>query len=286
MRCSIRGCSSMAETLARLLRSPAGIIGTAALILMLLIVVFGPWLAPYDPTTFHVTRRLQGPSPDFWLGTDQFGRDLLSRILVGGRSAVLFGVGATALALIAGGLFGMVSGYVGGRFDALMMRILDVVLSIPALLFTLLIITVMGSGTLNTMLAVAISFAPGFARLARASTVSLRQSDFVAAAIARGENHGYILFREILPNLVPPLIVEGSIRVSLAIMIGATLSYLGLGAQAPASDWGLLVAEARDYLFRYAGLLVFPALAIGISALGFNLFGDALRDALNPELSE
>lgn len=276
----------MAETLARLLRSPAGIIGTAALILMLLIVVFGPWLAPYDPTTFHVTRRLQGPSPDFWLGTDQFGRDLLSRILVGGRSAVLFGVGATALALIAGGLFGMVSGYVGGRFDALMMRILDVVLSIPALLFTLLIITVMGSGTLNTMLAVAISFAPGFARLARASTVSLRQSDFVAAAIARGENHGYILFREILPNLVPPLIVEGSIRVSLAIMIGATLSYLGLGAQAPASDWGLLVAEARDYLFRYAGLLVFPALAIGISALGFNLFGDALRDALNPELSE
>jgi peptide/nickel transport system permease protein len=253
---------------------------------MLLVVAFGPLIAPYDPTAFHVTRRLQGPSAEFWLGTDQFGRDLLSRILVGGRPAVLFGLGATALALAAGALFGMVSGYVGGRLDALLMRLLDVVLSIPALLFTLLILTVLGSGTLNAMLAVAISFAPGFARLARAAAVSLRQRDFVAAAIARGESHGFVLFREILPNLVPPLIVEGSIRVSLAIMIGATLSYLGLGAQAPASDWGLLIAEARDYLFRYAGLLVFPALAIGISALGFNLFGDALRDALNPELAE
>lgn len=276
----------MGETLIRALRSPAGLIGSLALLLMLVIVVFGPILAPYDPTTFHVTRRLQGPSPEFWLGTDQFGRDLLSRILVGGRSAVLFGVGSTALAIVIGALYGMLSGYVGGRVDTLLMRILDVLMSIPALLFTLLIVTVLGSGTTNAMLAVALSFAPGFARLARASALSLRQSDFVAAAIARGEGSGYILFREMLPNLVPPLIVEGSIRISLAIMLGATLSYLGLGAQAPASDWGLLVAEARDYLFRYVGLLVFPALAIGISALGFNLFGDALRDALNPELSE
>lgn len=180
----------------------------------------------------------------------------------------------------------MFSGYLGGAVDSVLMRILDVLLAVPALLFTLLIVTVLGSGTANAMLAVALSFAPGFARLARASALSVRQSDFVAAAIARGESHGYILFGEMLPNLVPPLIVEGSIRVSLAIMIGATLSYLGLGAQAPASDWGLLVAEARDYLFRYVGLLVFPALAIGISALGFNLFGDALRDALNPELSQ
>ncbi len=276
----------MAETLVRVLRSPAGLIGSMALLLMLVIVVFGPVLAPYDPTTFHVTRRLQGPSPEFWLGTDQFGRDLLSRILVGGRSAVLFGVGSTALAILIGSLCGMFSGYLGGAVDSVLMRILDVLLAVPALLFTLLIVTVLGSGTANAMLAVALSFAPGFARLARASALSVRQSDFVAAAIARGESHGYILFGEMLPNLVPPLIVEGSIRVSLAIMIGATLSYLGLGAQAPASDWGLLVAEARDYLFRYVGLLVFPALAIGISALGFNLFGDALRDALNPELSQ
>ena len=276
----------MAETLVRVLRSPAGLIGSMALLLMLVIVVFGPVLAPYDPTTFHVTRRLQGPSPEFWLGTDQFGRDLLSRILVGGRSAVLFGVGSTALAILIGSLYGMFSGYLGGAVDSVLMRILDVLLAVPALLFTLLIVTVLGSGTANAMLAVALSFAPGFARLARASALSVRQSDFVAAAIARGESHGYILFGEMLPNLVPPLIVEGSIRVSLAIMIGATLSYLGLGAQAPASDWGLLVAEARDYLFRYVGLLVFPALAIGISALGFNLFGDALRDALNPELSQ
>jgi peptide/nickel transport system permease protein len=276
----------MREVAARLLRSPAGVIGTAALLLMLIVVVAGPLLAPYDPEAFHVTRRLQGPSAAFWLGTDQFGRDLLSRILAGGRPAVLFGLGSTALAIALGAVYGMLSGYAGGRVDMLLMGVLDVLLSIPALLLTLLIVTVLGSGTGNAMLAVALSFAPGFARLARGSALSLRQSDFVGAAIARGEGAGYIIFGEMLPNLVPALIVEGSIRVSLAIMIGATLSYLGLGAQAPASDWGLLVAEARDYLFRYAGLLVFPALAIGISALGFNLFGDALRDALNPELAE
>lgn len=276
----------MVDTLRQVLRSPAGLIGSIALLLMLIIVVFGPLIAPYDPEAFHVIRRLQGPSWDFWLGTDQFGRDLLSRILSGGRSAILFGVGSTALAIVVGAVFGIVSGYAGGGIDTLLMRFLDVVMAIPALLFTLLIVAVLGSGTTNAMLAVALSFAPGFARLTRASALSLRQSDFVGAAIARGEGAGYILYREMLPNLVPPLIVEGSIRVSLAIMIGATLSYLGLGAQAPASDWGLLVAEARNYLFRYTGLLVFPALAIGISALGFNLFGDALRDALNPELAE
>ena len=281
-----RACSSMGKIVSRLLRNPAGLIGTTALMLMLVVVAFGPLLAPYDPQAFHVTRRLQGPSLEFWLGTDQFGRDLLSRILHGGRPAVLFGLGATAVAILVGAFYGMISGYFGGKLDALLMRLLDVLLAIPALLFTLLIVSVLGAGMLNAMLAVAISFAPGFARLARASALSLRQSDFVAAAVARGEGGGYILFREMLPNLVPPLIVEGSIRVSLAIMIGATLSYLGLGAQAPASDWGLLVAEARDYLFRYTGLLVFPALAIGISALGFNLLGDALRDALDPSLRD
>ena len=276
----------MPELAARLLRTPAGLIGITLLLAMLLVVVLGPLLAPYDPEAFHVTRRLQGPSAAFWLGTDQFGRDLLSRILVGGRPAVLFGLGSTALAIVLGAIYGMLSGYAGGTADMILMRILDIFFSIPALLLTLLIVTIMGSGTGNAMLAVALSFAPGFARLARGSALSLRQTEFVNAAIARGEGPGYIVFREMLPNLMPALIVEGSIRVSLAIMIGATLSYLGLGAQAPASDWGLLVAEARDYLFRYAGLLIFPALAIGISALGFNLFGDALRDALNPELAQ
>jgi peptide/nickel transport system permease protein len=270
----------------RLLRNPAGLAGTVILALLALVILLGPLVAPYDPTTFHVTRRLEGPSLDFLLGTDQFGRDLFSRVLTGARPAVLFGVGATALAVLAGGLVGMVSGYAGGLTDEAIMRALDVVLAVPALLFTLLILTLLGSGTVNAMLAVAISFAPGFARLARASTLSIRERDFVAAATARGEGHGYILFREILPNLAPPIVVEASIRIAQALMIGATLSYLGLGAQAPASDWGLLVAEARDYLFRNAWLLAFPALAIGISALGFNLMGDGLRDLLNPELDQ
>lgn len=276
----------MAEPFARLLRNPAGLVGAGIMALLALVVVAGPLLAPYDPTAFHLTRRLEGPSLDFLLGTDQFGRDLLSRIVSGARPAVLFGVGATALAVVAGGLAGMASGYVGGLADEAAMRVLDVVLAVPGLLFALLIVTVLGSGSGNAMLAVAISFLPGFARLARASTLSIRQRDFVAAAIARGEAHGYILLREILPNLLPPIVVEASVRIAQALMIGATLSYLGLGAQAPDSDWGLLVAEARDYLFRNGWLLAFPALAIGVSALGFNLLGDGLRDLLNPELDQ
>ncbi|MCC6304630.1 MAG: ABC transporter permease [Rhodobacteraceae bacterium] len=274
----------MAEGWSRLARNPAGLTGAVILSFLLLVIVAGPALAPYDPTTFHLTRRLEGPSLDFLLGTDQFGRDLLSRILTGARPAVLFGVGATALAVLGGGVAGMASGYVGGLIDEVAMRALDVVLAVPGLLFALLIVTVLGSGSANAMLAVAVSFLPGFARLARAGTLSIRERDFVAAAIARGEAHGYILRREILPNLMPPIVVEASVRVAHALMIGATLSYLGLGAQAPDSDWGLLVAEARDYLFRNGWLLACPALAIGISALGFNLLGDGLRDLLNPEL--
>jgi len=274
----------MREILRKLARNPVGLAGAVILSVLALVILFGPLLAPYDPTGFHVTRRLEGPSLDFLLGTDQFGRDLLSRILTGARPAILFGIGATGLAVLAGGSVGVLSGYAGGLVDEAIMRALDVVLAVPALLFTLLILTLLGSGIVNAMLAVAISFAPGFARLTRASTLSIRERDFVAAAIARGEQHAYILCREILPNLLPPVVVEASIRIAQALMIGATLSYLGLGAQAPASDWGLLVAEARDYLFRNGWLLAFPALAIGISALGFNLLGDGLRDLLNPEL--
>ncbi|NQW10332.1 MAG: ABC transporter permease [Alphaproteobacteria bacterium] len=268
----------------RLLINPLGLPGTILLLIALVLVVLGPELAPYDPLKFHPRDRLQGPSLTYWFGTDQFGRDVFSRMLVGARSTILFGLVATALSTIAGSIIGILSGYIGGRTDELVMRAMDSIMAIPNLLLALLIVTVLGPNVTNAVIAVAISFSPSMARISRSVTLSVRTRDFVNAAFARGEGPTYIVFREILPNVVAPIIVEASIRVAFAIMIGATLSFLGLGAQAPASDWGLLVAEARTFMFRNPWLVVFPSLGIGLVAIGFNLFGDGLRDVVNPQV--
>jgi peptide/nickel transport system permease protein len=249
-------------------------------------VLFGPALAPHSPESFNATRRLEGPSASFWLGTDQYGRDILSRILTGARATVLFGVGATVLSAALGLMFGLISGFVGGHVDDFIMRSMDALMAIPTLLKALLIVTVLGGNAVNAMIAVGIAFTPGMARIARSTTLTVRTSDYVNAAIARDEGNLYIMAREILPNVLAPVIVEASIRIAFAIMIGATLSYLGLGAQPPASEWGLMVAEARSYMFRNPWMVAAPGLAIAIVSLGFNLLGDGLRDVLNPRLAE
>ena len=270
--------------LERLLTNPLGLAGTVVLLVAAAQVVLGPALAPYDPLECHPRNRLEGPSLAFWFGTDQFGRDVFSRVMVGARSTILFGVVATLLSTAAGSLVGIVSGYVGGRLDDVIMRATDSFMAIPNLLLAMLIITVLGPSTTNAVLAVAVSFTPSMARIARSVTLSVRTRDFVHAAVARGERAAYIVLREILPNVVAPVVIESSIRIAFAIMIGATLSFLGLGAQPPASDWGLMVSEARSFMFRNPWLVVWPSLAIGSVAIGFNLFGDGLRDALNPRV--
>jgi peptide/nickel transport system permease protein len=261
-----------------------GITGGLILLLTLILVAFGPQLAPYDPETFHSGHRLEGPSLSFPLGTDNFGRDLLSRVLHGARPTVLFGVLATALGIGLGTLVGVMSGYIGGLLDDAIMRLMDGLMSIPNLLLALLVITALGSSSTNAALAVGIAFMPGMARITRSTTLAIRTQDYVKAAIARGEGTGYIVTREVLPNVFAPTIIEGTIRVAFAIMLGASLSFLGLGAQPPSSEWGLMVAEGRNYLFRNPWIIVGPGLAIGLVSIGFNLFGDSLRDALNPEL--
>jgi peptide/nickel transport system permease protein len=265
-----------------LLRHPTGVFGGALLVVITATVVAGSWLAPYDPQAFHTIARLQGPSSHFWLGTDQFGRDLLSRVLQGARATILFGVGATLGGVVAGSLIGVTAGVIGGWIDNLIMRLLDGMLAVPDLLLTLLIVTVLGSGGMNAMLAVAVAFTPGLARISRSAVLSVRTREFVQAAIARGEGRGYIIAREVLPNAVGPLIIEATIRVSFAIMIGATLGFLGLGAQPPSTEWGLMIAEARQYMFRNPWCVAAPGIAIAVAALGFNLTGDALRDLLDP----
>lgn len=259
--------------------------GLALLTLVLGAAVLGPFLAPYDPQAFDPLNRLQGPSALHWLGTDQFGRDLLSRLLNGAPSTVFFGLGATLLGVGAGSIIGVIAGTAGGWIDSVIMRILDGLLAVPELLFTLLIVTFLGGGMGQAMLAVAVAFTPGMARIARSSVLSIRTREYVLAAVARGEPSHYIVLREVLPNAAGPIIVESTIRVAFAIMIGATLGFLGLGAQPPSTEWGLMVAEARQFMFRNAWTVAVPGVAIAMAAMGFNLFGDALRDSLDPRRS-
>ena len=259
--------------------------GFGFLVVVLGAAFFGPFLAPYDPQVFHPIARLEGPSAAHWLGTDQFGRDLLSRLLNGAPSTVFFGIGATLLGVGAGSLIGVIAGTAGGWIDSVIMRILDGLLAVPELLFTLLIVTFLGGGMGQAMLAVAIAFTPGMARIARSSVLSIRTREYVLAAVARGEPSHYIVLHEVLPNAIGPIIVESTIRVAFAIMIGATLGFLGLGAQPPSTEWGLMVAEARQFMFRNAWTVAVPGVAIAMAAMGFNLFGDALRDRFDPRRS-
>jgi peptide/nickel transport system permease protein len=275
----------MPDALRRLVAHPSGVAGAALLVIALVLVIAGPLLAPFDPETFHPRRRFEGPSLEFLLGTDQFGRDVFSRLVIGARATILFGLAATGLALLIGTAIGIVSGYGGGLVDDAVMRVMDALLAIPSLLFALLIVTVLGGSTVNAVLAVAIAGTPGMARIARSVTLAVKRRDYVAAAIARGEGHGFVMLREMLPNVAASVIVEASIRVAFAMMVGATLSFLGLGAQPPASDWGLMISEARPHMHRNPWLVIAPGAGIAMVAIGFNLFGDALRDALNPRVA-
>lgn len=211
---------------------------------------------------------------------------MFSRILVGARSTVLLALLATVIGTLLGAVLGVLSGYLGGWIDETIMRLTDAVMAIPSLLFALMILAVLGSSAINAVVAIGIAFAPGMARIARSVTLQVRELDYVAAAQARGEKLGWIVLAEILPNIIAPVIVEGTIRVAFAIMTLATLSFLGLGAQPPSPEWGLMIAEARDHLFRSPWPVIAPGAAIALVAIGFNLLGDGLRDALNPKTAE
>jgi len=262
--------------------APNAVIAILLLALIATVAIAGPWVAPYDPQAFFPMVRLQGPSAAHWLGTDEYGRDLLSRILNGAPETVLFGLFATVFGVGIGALIGVTAGVLGGWADNAIMRVLDGLLAVPDLLFTLLIVTVLGAGMGHAMLAVAIVFAPGMARIARSSVLSVRTRDYVRAAVARGESGAYVVMREVLPNALSPIIVESTIRVSFAIMIGATLGFLGLGAQPPSTEWGLMVSQGRQYMFSNPWCVAVPGISIALAALGFNLAGDALRDSLDP----
>jgi peptide/nickel transport system permease protein len=261
------------------------LVGLALLVPVVVAAILGEAVAPYDPTETHVAQRYAGPGGQFILGTDHLGRDLLSRVILGGRTSLLLGFGATALGLTLGVPIGLLAGYVKGRTDEVLMRVMDIIISVPTLLLGLLILVALPSNIVNVILAIGVVYAPRIARVTRSATLSVSEQEYVLAARARGESNSYILFREILPNVTGPVVVEGSVRVGYAIMIGTALSFLGLGSGPPNPDWGFMIATAREHIYQTPWFLIWPSLALLVTVMATNIIGDGLRDVLDPRVT-
>jgi len=269
-------------TFKRLKRYPTTLIGFIIVLFFLITALFGPMLAPYKYTDQNLANKLQPPSEEHIFGTDQFGRDVYSRILVGSRDVLSVAGSGTALAVFFGLLLGLVSGYRGGLFDELIMRIMDVILSIPPLLLAMVILFSLGPSRFNVIIVVGFLYIPMVARVVRSVVLDLKTRQFVEAAKLRGENSLYILYREILPNVLPHLAVEASMRFSYSIFLVASLGFLGLGVQPPSPDWGLMVGEARTWFHQARWVLFFPAGAIAFLVVGVAFMSDGLRRMLLP----
>ncbi len=261
-------------------------IGLVLLAAMFLLIVLGPLLAPHDPSQIGVGPALSGSTGGLPLGTDQLGRDVFSRYLDGGRGIVLIPLAANTLGFVIGGLVGLLGAYRGGRTDAIMARLFDFGIALPALLLTLVLIAALGTSSITLVIVIALVTAPRAGRVIRGSAQAVVGSDFVTAAQLRGESTGYLLLREILPNAAGPIITIFSLYLTYAIIALTTLSFLGLGAQPPSSDWGLMVAEGRAYLTVNPWATVVPALSIGVLAIGFTLLADAFGRHIAGDLIE
>jgi len=259
------------------------VVALSILIPMIIVVALGERITPFDPLETNVTNRYAGPGGKHILGTDHLGRDLLSRVVLGGRSSLLLGFAATAVSLSAGVPIGLLAGYAKGRTDEFLMRLMDIMMSIPVLLLGILLVVSLGPSLVNVVIAIGVVFTPRIARVTRSATLSESEEPYVIAAKARGESRPYILFREILPNVTGPIIVEGSIRVGYAILIGTSLSFLGLGTGPPTPDWGFMIATAREHMFSSMWFLIWPSLALVMTVTAMNLLGDGLRDVLDPQ---
>lgn len=266
----------------RLLRHPSARIGGLLLVLVIVGAVLAPVLTPHDPIRIAPELRLGPPSRAHPLGNDLYGRDVLARVLYGGRISLAVGALSVSLALAAGGTTGALAGFWGGWFDAIIMRISDVLLAFPAILLAIGLLAFLGGGFWNVVLAIAIIYAAPMARVARAAVLAVRHEEYVDAATALGSGDGRILLRHILPNAVAPVVVESTLRLALAILAEAALSFLGLGTQPPAPTWGQMIAEGRTVMSYTLWPAIGPGLAITLTVLGFNLCGDGIRDALDP----
>jgi peptide/nickel transport system permease protein len=266
----------------RFVRNRAAVVGLGLVLLLLAVALFAPLLAPYSPTFQNLRSRLQPPSGAHWFGTDEFGRDVLSRVLFGARISLLTGLAPVLSGALVGTLIGLVAGFYRGRIDAILMRLMDVLLAFPSLLLALAVVGSLGPGLRNAIIAVAVVGVPGYARIVRSVIIGAREEEYVQAARALGARDPRLLTRELLPAAFGALSVQMTLGIGFAILSMAGLSFLGLGVQPPTADWGEMLSRGRKFLPDSGWLLLYPGAAISLTVLAFNLLGDGLRDALDP----
>jgi peptide/nickel transport system permease protein len=269
--------------LRRFLRRPLAVVSLAIIVAFILAAVFAPVIAPYDPDATDFDSLFASPSSEHWLGTDELGRDVFSRILFGARASMQAGVLATLLAMVVAVPLGLFSGYFRGWWDPVIMRITDVLLAFPFLILAVGLAAILGPSLKNATLALGIAAIPGLVRITRGEALALREEDYVRAAVANGASDSVILARHILPNMTSTLIVQATLTIPAAIIGESVLSFLGLGVQPPTPSWGVMISSAQTYLTDEPMLTVFPGIAIFLATLSFNLLGDGLRDVLDPK---
>lgn len=265
-----------------LLRNRAAVVGLLLILLLVFVAVLAPWLQPYNPLKMGAGRRLQPPSFAHPFGTDEFGRDLLSRIIMGSRMTLAVGLVSVGISTTCGLLIGLTAGYTGGWIERLLMRSVDVLFSFTEILIALAAVAVLGPSLQNAVFAVGVAAIPFYARVTYAQVIVEKNKPYFEAGVAMGASSFRLIFRELLPNVIPPLIVVATLGMSTAILAVAGLSFLGLGAQPPYPEWGLLLAQGRDYITRAPWITTIPGVAIAVTVLGFNLLGDGIREGLDP----
>lgn len=259
-------------------------IGLGLFLVVCVLALLAPWIAPYDPIDQSILQRLKPPSAEHWFGTDFYGRDILSRILYGARISLTIGLLAIGIALVIGSFIGMLAGYFGGAVDIVIMQIMDVLLAFPSLILGLIIVAMLGPSAENLVIAIALTAIPPFARIARAPTISIKEREFVEAGRALGYSDARLVFGHILPNILPEILVMGSLWLATAIRVEASLAFIGLGVAPPTPTWGGMIREGFENILDSAWLAVFPSLAILLVVFSLNLLGDGLRDAIDPRL--
>ncbi|TDX59043.1 nickel transporter permease [Orenia marismortui] len=274
------------EAWKRLIKNKTAMFGLGIISLLILAAILSPFLAPYNPIETNILQRLKAPSGVHLLGTDDLGRDILSRIIYGSRISLQVGIISVSLALVLGVGSGVIAGYYGGKIDTLIMRLMDIMLAFPSILLAIGIMAILGPQLSNAMIAIGIVNLPRFARIIRSSVLSVKEEEYIEAAKSLGANDFTIIMKHVLPNCLAPLIVQSTLSIATAILEAAGLSFLGLGAQPPTPEWGAMLSAGRASLQIAPWVVAFPGIAIMITVLGFNLFGDGLRDALDPKMKD
>ncbi len=276
--------SQMKDIWRRLKRNKLAMVGMFIVFILIFCAIFADYIAPYDYAQTDLSNTFAYPSAQHLLGTDNFGRDILSRIIYGGRISLLVAVLAVIAGLTVGGILGLIAGYFGSICENVIMRLMDLILAIPGFLLAVCISAALGSGIVNTIIAISVGAVPGYARMMRAIVMSIRDQEYVESAKVSGASNLRTMLKHILPNTLSPIIVESTLRVGACIMMISSLSFIGLGVQPPTPEWGSMLSSGREYIRDFYPMVIFPGLAIMATLFGFNLFGDGLRDALDPRL--